>query len=80
MTLAMHVDCGDPGIPANGDASYENTTLDSTVTYSCNSSYVLCGDDTRTCLPNGAWSGAMPSCICESCVVVYGLFTSLNVS
>ena len=38
MTLAMLVDCGDPRIPANGYASYENTTLGSTVTYSCNSS------------------------------------------
>ena len=60
MTLV--IDCGHPAIPVNTDASYINTTLNSIVIYSCNSSYVLCGNDTMICLPNGMWSGSAPSC------------------
>ena len=61
MTSA--VDCGRPAIPANVFAIYENTTVGSTVTYFCNSSYVLCGSD--TCLPNSTWAGLAHNCSSE---------------
>ena len=61
MTLAL--DCGRPAIPTNTFAIYENTTVGSTVTYFCNSSSVLCGNN--TCLPSGIWAGSVHNCISE---------------
>ena len=56
------VNCGHPGVPANVNVNLTNTTLGSTVTYTCDVPFVLCGDDTRMCLPTGVWSGVAPSC------------------
>ena len=59
------VSCGVPDTPSNGDASYTLTTEGSTVVYSCDDGFVLCGNQNRTCLPNGVWSGSVPDCISE---------------
>jgi len=37
-------------------------TVDTVIKYFCNSGYKLGGDDERTCLENGTWSGEQPSC------------------
>ena len=60
--ISTVVNCKHPGVPANGNVNLTNTTLGCTVTYTCNIPFVLCGDDTRTCLPTGVWSGVAPSC------------------
>ncbi|XP_065918054.1 uncharacterized protein [Dysidea avara] len=57
------VDCQTPGTPSNGDALVITTTFGSTVMYSCDSGYALCGDETRMCLSNAMWSGSVPDCI-----------------
>ena len=62
MYVSTVVNCGHPGVPSNGKVNLTNATLGSTVTYTCDVPFVLCGDDTRTCLPTGVWSGVAPSC------------------
>ena len=56
------IDCGNPEILTNGTAIFTNTTLGSSVVYMCDSLFILCGNDTQTCLPNGMWSGSIPRC------------------
>ena len=64
------VDCGIPYVP-NGDVgglavNYNNTIVNSTATYTCNSiSYELIGESTSVCSVNGSWTGTVPSCQCE---------------
>ncbi|KAM9658113.1 inactive serine protease PAMR1 isoform 2-T2 [Trichechus inunguis] len=64
--------CSDPGGPGNG---YKKITggpglingryakIGTVVSFFCNSSYVLSGNEKRTCQPNGVWSGKQPICI-----------------
>jgi len=59
------LDCGAPDTPSNGGVSYTLTTEDSTVVYSCDDGFVLCGDENRSCLSTGVWSGSVPDCISE---------------
>ena len=61
------VNCGDPGIPADGTRSGDNFYYNSTVTYSCNTGYNLTGTTTLTCLSNGTWSASMPTCPPVNC-------------
>ena len=57
---------------ANGNVTLTSTTLGSTVTYTCDVPFVLCGDDTRTCLTTGMWSGSAPSCnLISECRYIY---------
>ena len=48
--------------PDNGAVSLSGTTYNSVATYSCDSDYVLMGDNTRRCLDTGLWSGSTPTC------------------
>ena len=61
-TALPDVDCGDLTDPDNGAVSLSGTTYNSVATYSCDSGYVLMGDDMRTCLDTGVWSGSAPTC------------------
>ena len=56
------VDCGALDNPANGEVFLTNTTFNSVATYSCNTGYNLTGDNMRTCLETGFWSGSDPTC------------------
>ena len=56
------VDCGDPGTPTNGQRSLSGTTYNSVVTYTCDVGYTLQGSNSRTCQPDGQWSGSVPQC------------------
>ena len=56
------VDCGDLTDPENGAVSVSGTTYNSVATYSCDTGYVLMGDDMTTCLDTGLWSGDQPTC------------------
>lgn len=59
----MHLgDCGDPDIPNNGNKSDTGSLVGDTVMYTCNSGYRLFGDTSRTCQPNGQWTGIQPQC------------------
>jgi len=63
------VDCGAPDTPSNGSVSYTLTTEGSAVVYSCDDGFVLCGDESRSCLSTGVWSGSVPDCISE-CIMI----------
>ena len=58
-------ECGYPGSPRNGSL-IENPGLrydvETQITYKCESSFVLFGQNQRTCGENGTWSGAIPEC------------------
>ena len=64
------VDCGSPpDADPNGAASAPtpDTTLRSTVTYTCNSGYTP-ATTTLTCQADGMW-GSVPTCVCELIMV-----------
>ena len=63
--MILAVDCGSPGTPTNGNAIIISTTFGTTIMYSCNETYILCGSDSRTCQANATWSGEVPDCISE---------------
>ena len=52
------VDCGELSHPTNGQV----TILRFIATYKCDLGYTLVGDDSQTCLINGAWSDSPPLC------------------
>jgi hypothetical protein len=60
--------CGDPGkiFHVFGWRFVEGTREGATVTYSCVKGLVLVdGDEVRTCLSTGEWSGQLPRCTGE---------------
>ena len=61
------VNCGDPGIPADGTRNGDNFYYNSTVTYSCNTGYNLTGTTTLTCLSSSTWSASIPTCPPVNC-------------
>ena len=61
------VQCEDLANPANGAVNQGGNTPGSTVTYTCNSGFVLVGEETRNCQANGEWSGVAPSCRRVTC-------------
>nr|XP_034976915.1 inactive serine protease PAMR1 isoform X1 [Zootoca vivipara] len=64
--------CSDPGAPLNGykkmmdGAALMNgryAKIGAVITFFCNNSYILSGNEQRTCQDNGEWSGKQPICI-----------------
>ena len=55
-------DCGDPGIPSNGNTMVTSTTFGSLVNHTCNEGFLLNGESQRVCLVNGSWSDSLPTC------------------
>ncbi|NXK55120.1 PAMR1 protease, partial [Chauna torquata] len=64
--------CSDPGGPLNGyrrvmeDNGLLNgryAKIGTVIAFFCNNSYVLSGNEQRTCQDNGEWSGKQPICI-----------------
>ena len=56
--------CSELSNPDNGVATWTGLTNGSTATYTCVSGYQLSGDQIRTCLSTGLWSGQEPICQC----------------
>ncbi|GAB6022544.1 hypothetical protein CHUAL_006650 [Chamberlinius hualienensis] len=56
--------CGHPGAPANGNFSPNGATFtaDTVVKYKCENGFITAGNEQRTCLRNGTWSGVIPVC------------------
>ncbi|XP_048255629.1 sushi, von Willebrand factor type A, EGF and pentraxin domain-containing protein 1-like [Haliotis rufescens] len=50
-----------------GRTIMQSNTLDGLVRYSCQPSFVLRGESSRTCLDTGEWSGSDPSCVMLEC-------------
>ena len=62
FTAKELVMCSDPGLPENGKRNVASNLVTAVVTFSCDLGYFLVGDNQRTCLPTGEWSGSIPSC------------------
>lgn len=54
--------CGELTSPGNGAVVFSGTHVGSTATYSCSEGFVLNGEEFRTCLLSGEWSGDAPTC------------------
>ena len=63
VLLLIVLDCGMANItaPELGQLSVESTLFGSVASYTCESDYILVGDEERTCSLNG-WSGTQPEC------------------
>ncbi|XP_052280448.1 sushi, von Willebrand factor type A, EGF and pentraxin domain-containing protein 1-like [Dreissena polymorpha] len=61
------LECGPLEVPDSGNATVSSTTFGSSAIYWCNKGYHLVGNQLRTCLQNGTWSGDKPSCIPKDC-------------
>ncbi|XP_075423679.1 inactive serine protease PAMR1 isoform X2 [Ascaphus truei] len=71
-SVVEETSCADPGGPLNGYRKLseqvslrpgQHGKIGSTVSFFCNNSYVLSGNQERTCLEDGQWSGKQPICI-----------------
>ena len=56
--------CSELSSPVNGEVTWTGLTTGSTATYTCDSDHLLIGEETRTCLNTGVWSGWKPTCTC----------------
>lgn len=58
------INCGDPGVPANGLRYGEDFTIGQNVSFQCQPGYRMeeDGSPVRMCTQNGTWSGNMPIC------------------
>lgn len=63
-SIALVINCGDPGLPANGLRYGEDFAIGQNVTFQCQPGYRMeeDGSPVRMCTPNGTWSGNMPLC------------------
>ena len=59
--------CGKPGKPDNAIVITGNHWAGEYVRYLCNPGYSMVGPAVRRCLPNGKWSGNVPTC--KSCLL-----------
>lgn len=64
LFCAADVECPDPNVLENGNVSppLERYLAGNTTTFECYSGYTLRGSESRTCLPNGKWSGSTTIC------------------
>ncbi|XP_052242297.1 sushi, von Willebrand factor type A, EGF and pentraxin domain-containing protein 1-like [Dreissena polymorpha] len=60
-------DCGAPPELTNGDRTFHNTTVNSTVQYMCNPGYDLIGMSTISCLESGTWNSLEANCTIKNC-------------
>ncbi|KAM5193400.1 sushi domain-containing protein 2 isoform 2-T2 [Mantella aurantiaca] len=71
------ISCGWLGPPANGWKNGTTYLIGSTITFSCNSGFVLSGSKQRTCQSDGTWSGEQTQCFlgaANSCSMQCGQF------
>lgn len=52
---------------ANGSITAPSLVTGASAVYSCQAGYILAGASTRTCLPDGKWSGTEPVCSLANC-------------
>ena len=65
-------DCGSLSSPFHGMVRLTGTLQRSEAIYTCGSGYVIVGNDTRECLPDGTWSGEVPHCVLANLVAMIG--------
>ena len=58
-------------MPTNGGIIAPSTTFGSVMTHNCNSGFVLCGENNRTCQSNRSWSGSTPNCTSNAYILIF---------
>ncbi len=77
--LCMAVHCGRPDVDHNGVVYGNDWWVGSVVRYTCRSGFMLVGNPTRSCQPNGLWT-PKPMCLrewpqwCKASVILYEPF------
>ncbi|KAH3724488.1 hypothetical protein DPMN_050305 [Dreissena polymorpha] len=60
-------DCGTPPMLTNGDRTFLNTTVNSTIEYTCNPGYDFIGISNIHCMGTGTWSILEAKCSIKDC-------------
>lgn len=65
-----HIVCEEvPTAPVNGSVTANGNTYGSVATYACDEGFVLSHEEPQSCLADGTWSGAAPTCFSpEACL------------
>ena len=79
LSLFYTVDCRGLSVPSSGQVRLTGTLLGSKATYTCDSGYILVGNDTRECLSSGRWSDEDPYCELENLKAIIGAVVSVSV-
>ena len=61
--FSTEIKCPYLKFPETGQIDLSSTSIGGLAEYSCHGGYLLAGDQERTCLPEGEWSGAEPECV-----------------
>ncbi|XP_019851357.1 PREDICTED: uncharacterized protein LOC100634273, partial [Amphimedon queenslandica] len=59
--------CGDPGVPENGQRQSDIFSIDSAVSFTCDTGYTLTGSNSLLCLAGGSWNDTAPTCNPVNC-------------
>ena len=71
MGTVSDITCPEPPSIANGSKTGGGTAVESVVHYTCNIGYTkLNGDEVRTCLENGQYTGISPVCGSKCDIVI----------
>lgn len=57
------IECPSLSNPPNGSVSLNGVTVGSLATYECDPGFILSGNQRRSCLATGRWSGSDPQCV-----------------
>ncbi len=61
------INCGDPGMPANGSSMGQEYSYQSIVTFQCDDGFELIGSTAITCGDDNQWNSTVPTCDPVSC-------------
>ncbi|MEE6459030.1 hypothetical protein FKM82_000515 [Ascaphus truei] len=67
--ICLPVSCGQPSVLINGHVTGNEYTYGKHVECRCDEGYNLDGENNRTCLENGSWSGPTPFCLAITCKI-----------
>ncbi|XP_017772932.1 PREDICTED: sushi, von Willebrand factor type A, EGF and pentraxin domain-containing protein 1 [Nicrophorus vespilloides] len=56
------IDCEEPDVPSGSYVIGYDFNVHSTITYNCEVGHILRGEQNRTCMRDGVWSGSTPTC------------------
>ena len=73
------IECESLSNPANGMVTVTGLTPGSIATYTCDNTYQLLGNDTRTCDSNGLWTKMEPTCVRKYLMIIVFSCTQLIV-
>ncbi|CAI8000473.1 Sushi, von Willebrand factor type A, EGF and pentraxin domain-containing protein 1, partial [Geodia barretti] len=74
VPICQAADCGPLKPPRNGDVEVTGTTIGSIASYECFEGYYLEGDEIRTCVDGGIWTGNDPTCSPIDCGILEDIF------